>query len=68
MFVRVRCNPHFEIGSLKDRRRLNVALTRAKTGMIVIENEATLTMGTSDPESAELWKRLLDRMERVRLE
>jgi hypothetical protein len=60
VFVTVRCNPHHEIGFLKDRRRLNVALTRAKTGIVVVGNE--------DPESAELWKRLLDRMERVLLE
>lgn len=68
VFVAVRCNPHQEIGFLKDRRRINVALTRAKRGVLLIGNESTLTMGTSDPESADLWKRLLGKMERVKLE
>lgn len=68
VFVTVRCNPHQEIGFLKDRRRVNVAPTRAKRGVILIGNESTLTMGTSDPESADLWKRLLGKMERVKLE
>lgn len=62
VFVTVRCNPH------QDRRRVNVAQTRAKRGVILIGNESTLTMGTSDPESADLWNRLLGKMERVILE
>ncbi|KAK3386894.1 AAA domain-containing protein [Podospora didyma] len=68
VFVTVRCNEHHDIGFLKDMRRLNVALTRAKTGVIVIGNKATLTLGTADPESAAVWKRLLECLEEVRLE
>jgi len=40
----------------------------AKTGVVVVGNEATLTMGTSDPGSAEFWKRLLNKMARAQLE
>lgn len=43
IFVTVRCNVHREIGFLKDMRRLNVALTRAKAGLIIIGDENTLT-------------------------
>ena len=43
IFVTVRCNVHGEIGFLKDLRRLNVVMTRAKIGCIVIGDRATLT-------------------------
>lgn len=59
VFVTVRCNQHHEMGFLKDLRRLNVVLTRAKSGLIVIGNRATLTQGDSDPDSTATWKRLL---------
>jgi superfamily I DNA and/or RNA helicase len=45
-----------------------VALTRAKTGIVVVGNERTLTMGTEDQESAALWKRLLSNMEKAAVE
>lgn len=59
IFVTVRCNAHNELGFLKDMRRLNVALTRAKTGLIVIGDKITLTH-CDDPESARVWKQLLE--------
>lgn len=59
IFVTVRCNAHNELGFLKDMRRLNVALTRARTGLIVIGDEITLTH-CDDPESAKVWKQLLE--------
>jgi ATP-dependent RNA/DNA helicase IGHMBP2 len=39
----VRSNPHGELGFLKDTRRMNVALTRAKRKLIVIGDSATLS-------------------------
>jgi superfamily I DNA and/or RNA helicase len=38
----VRSNDHGEIGFLKDYRRMNVAMTRAKKMLIVIGDSATL--------------------------
>ena len=48
---------------MRDMRRLNVALTRARAGVIIIGNRATLTGrggDDSDAESKGTWKRLLD--------
>jgi superfamily I DNA and/or RNA helicase len=68
IFVTVRCNVHYEIGFLKDLRRMNVALTRARAAVIIIGNRATLTMGTADPESTAVWKRLLAHVSEVQIE
>jgi superfamily I DNA and/or RNA helicase len=68
IFVTVRCNAHYEIGFLKDLRRMNVALTRARAAVIVIGNRATLTMGTADPKSSAAWKRLLGALVEIRIE
>lgn len=61
IYVTVRCNAHYELGFLKDMRRLNVALTRAKTGLIVIGDKITLTH-CDDPISARVWKQLVESM------
>lgn len=55
IFSAVRSNPRGQIGFLKDWRRLNVAITRAKKGLIIIGNRHTL-MG--DP----MWRRLLGKI------
>jgi regulator of nonsense transcripts 1 len=58
IFVTVRCNPYGDIGFLSDLRRLNVVLTRARAGLIVIGCPRTLThetvsgMGCLDSDKA----------------
>ncbi|KAH7343653.1 RNA dependent RNA polymerase-domain-containing protein [Rhizoctonia solani] len=42
IFTTVRSNPSGDIGFLEDERRLNVALTRAQLGRIIVGNEDTL--------------------------
>ncbi|EGU86518.1 hypothetical protein NW756_004738 [Fusarium oxysporum] len=68
VFVTVRCKEHREIGFLKDMRRMNVALTRARSALIVVGSRVTLTEGTADEESASMWRRLLGSLTKVKLE
>ena len=65
IFVTVRCNVHCQIGFLTDLRRLNVVMTRAKVGCIVIGDKATLTGGAEDDESVRTWRRLIARLDEV---
>jgi superfamily I DNA and/or RNA helicase len=57
IYVTVRCNVHAEIGFLKDLRRMNVALTRARAGIIVVGDRATLTGKCGEEESCRVWER-----------
>ncbi|KAJ3545825.1 hypothetical protein NM208_g2317 [Fusarium decemcellulare] len=68
VFVTVRCNEHRNISFLTDMCRMNVALTRARTVLIVVGNRATLTEGSVNEESSMMWRRLLSRLTEVQLD
>lgn len=42
VFSAVRCNPEGRVGFLADERRLNVAITRPRRGLVVVGHQATL--------------------------
>ena len=67
VYVTVLCNVDHKIGFLRDARRLNVALTRAKVGCIVVGDRATLE-GAKDEEREGLWRRLVRACVEVRVE
>jgi regulator of nonsense transcripts 1 len=46
VFSTVRANPERQLGFTADARRLNVAITRARRGLVVVGHRATLR---SDP-------------------
>ncbi|KAH3679038.1 hypothetical protein WICMUC_001233 [Wickerhamomyces mucosus] len=58
IFSCVRSNSHNNIGFVKDPRRLNVALTRAKNSLILVGNKKCLKNGN------ELWERLISHIEK----
>ncbi|KAF5671892.1 nonsense-mediated mRNA decay protein [Fusarium denticulatum] len=68
VFVTVRCNESRETRFLKDMRRMNVALTRARSALIIVGNRVTLTEGMANEESAVMWRKLLGSLTEVKLE
>jgi superfamily I DNA and/or RNA helicase len=56
IFSAVRCNNEGKIGFLENRRRINVALTRAQHGLIIVGNKETLSVDTK-------WKNLIKILE-----
>lgn len=71
VFVTVRSNSHYDMGFLDDMRRLNVVMTRAKAGIIIIGNKNTLA-GSLLPEkevseSKKVWRRLVQKCAVVEL-
>jgi superfamily I DNA and/or RNA helicase len=71
IFVTVRSNAHHEIGFLSDMRRLNVVMTRAKAGVVIIGHRDTLVQQgneTGDQESKRIWRELLVSCEKVEIE
>ena len=62
IYLTTRCNVHGDLGFLKDMRRLNVAITRPRAGLIIIGDRATLTMrreGEEVDEAKLVWGRLI---------
>ncbi|CEP63289.1 RNA helicase LALA0_S07e06766g [Lachancea lanzarotensis] len=57
LFSCVRNNDENKIGFVKDRRRMNVALTRAKNGLVVVGNKDVMRQGD------QLWQQYVDYVE-----
>ena len=60
MFCTVRSNARGEIGFLSDRRRLNVAITRARRGLVMVGHPQT-------PRRDGTWRAWLDWAEELGL-
>lgn len=61
IFSCVRNNKENKIGFVKDRRRLNVALTRAKNGLVLVGNKEVMKSGD------DLWQEYIDYLENKEL-
>ena len=57
----VRCNVTNAIGFLKEERRLNVAITRARRGILIFGNVRTLYFGSKERAWASFWERAATR-------
>lgn len=64
VFVTVRCNVYGDLGFLTDMRRLNVVMTRARAGIVLLGSKSTVTgiaAGVDPDESRMVWRRLIER-------
>lgn len=69
LFITTRCNVNGDVGFLKDMRRLNVVLTRAKSACIVIGDVSTLTSNLrADEPTTRIWQRLINRCTTLNLD
>lgn len=69
VFVTTRCNVHGQLGFLSDMRRLNVTMTRAKAGVVIIGHKETLCGGAeADTPSKQTWGRLLASCQEMAIE
>lgn len=53
IYTTVRCNVSKDLGFVDDERRLNVAWTRARKGLIIVGDRATLS------DASQLWSRAI---------
>jgi superfamily I DNA and/or RNA helicase len=70
VFVTVRCSPHLDIGCLEDKRMVNMVITAAKAGFVLIDDKTTWTSmreGSHDAESKVMWVRLLESCVHIKL-
>ena len=65
VFSAVRCNDRGAIGFVADPRRLNVAITRPRRGLVVVGSPSTLRQGGRDWAAYVQWAKgegiMLDR-------